>query len=371
MLISGYARYDKKGCTMLYVVKMGWQEPGHPERVDGVLRYALRGVAHTVIDSLEPFVSLCTRRSGGEDLRFLFAVNLARGGLNMAYARMISFLSQHVHCLEGCCGAVVVDGADELFTKKIGREMIFMANWAGCAFPGKPLVEATGSLYNFTIQARVRGVDNLEAYEEGVRQLVQKLISFAPPPERGRHVLALHASSRRTSNTLLLWEMVRRHLTASRVEEISLRNGTVVDCRGCSYEACLHFGERGDCFYGGIMVEQVYPAVRQCDTLVLICPNYNDAVGANIMAFFNRLTALFRTDWQTFSKKRVFALVVSGYSGGDIVAEQIIGALNCNKNFILPGHFALMETANEPKSILRCPGIEERAELLARHIDIK
>ena len=40
MLISGYARYDKKGCTMLYVVKMGWQEPGHPERVDGVLRYA-------------------------------------------------------------------------------------------------------------------------------------------------------------------------------------------------------------------------------------------------------------------------------------------------------------------------------------------
>ena len=66
MLISGYARYDKKGCTMLYVVKMGWQEPGHPERVDGVLRYALRGVAHTVIDSLEPFVSLCTRRSGGK-----------------------------------------------------------------------------------------------------------------------------------------------------------------------------------------------------------------------------------------------------------------------------------------------------------------
>lgn len=99
--------------------------------------------------------------------------------------------------------------------------------------------------------------------------------------------------------------MVRRYLTASRVEEISLRNGAVVDCRGCSYEACLHFGERGDCFYGGIMVEQVYPAVRQCDTLVLICPNYNDAVGANIMAFFNRLTALFRTDWQTFRKTRL------------------------------------------------------------------
>lgn len=353
---------------MLYVVKMGWQEPGHPARVDSALQYGLEGVEHEVIDSLAPFVALCRDHQPGEDLRFLFAINLARGGLNMAYARMISFLSQHVSCLTGCCGGVVVDGADELFTKKIGREMIFMANRAGCSFPGKPLVEATGSLYNFTIQARVRGVDNLSAYKESVRQLVQKVVTFAPPQLQGQSILALHASSRKTSNTLLLWEMVRRHLPDRQVEEISLRNGSVVDCRGCSYEACLHFGERGDCFYGGIMVEQVYPAVRHCDTLVLICPNYNDAVGANIMAFFNRLTALFRTDWQTFAQKRIFALVVSGYSGGDIVAEQIIGALNCNKNFILPGQFALMETANEPKSILQSPGIEKRAAELAQRI---
>ncbi len=40
-----------------------------------------------------------------------------------------------------------------------------------------------------------------------------------------------------------------------RREEISLRNGTVVDCSGCPYETCLHFGEKGDCLYGGVMVE--------------------------------------------------------------------------------------------------------------------
>ena len=50
------------------------------------------------------------------------------------------------------------------------------------------------------------------------------------------------------------------------------------------------------------------------------------------------------------------------------MAEQIIGALNCNKNFVLPGHFALMETANEPRSILGCPHVEKRAAALARRI---
>ena len=61
----------------------------------------------------------------------------------------------------------------------------------------------------------------------------------------------------------------------------------------------------------------------------------------------------------------MYALVVSGYSGGDIVAEQVMGAMNCNKNFILPPHFCLLETANDPKSILQCEGIEKRAAQMA------
>ena len=101
----------------------------------------------------------------------------------------------------------------------------------------------------------------------------------------------------------------------------------------------------------------------------MVCPNYNDAVSANITAFINRLTAVFRT--HDFSRKRVFALVISGYSGGDIVAEQIIGAMNFNKNFILPGNFALVETANNPGSILSVENLEEKAAAFARRIDGK
>ena len=80
----------------------------------------------------------------------------------------------------------------------------------------------------------------------------------------------------------------------------------------------------------------------------------------------NRLTALFRT--HDFSKKRIYSLVVSGYSGGDIVSEQILGAFCFNKNFILPGRFAIVETANDPGAILDVPGIEGKAKTFAKHM---
>ena len=47
----------------------------------------------------------------------------------------------------------------------------------------------------------------------------------------------------------------------------------------------------------------------------MLCANYNDALAANLTAFVNRLTALFRQN--RFYEKRLFALIVSGYSCGD------------------------------------------------------
>ena len=114
------------------------------------------------------------------------------------------------------------------------------------------------------------------------------------------------------------------------------------------------------------MVEDVYPAVKQADGIVMLCPNYNDALSANLTAFINRLTALFRTT--RFYDKALFAIVVSGYSGSDLVAEQLIAALNMNKTFYLPGHFAMMETANDPGAAMALPGISERLDEFAARI---
>ena len=114
------------------------------------------------------------------------------------------------------------------------------------------------------------------------------------------------------------------------------------------------------------MVHQVYPAIREADAVVLLCPNYNDALSANLTACINRLTALYRT--VSFQEKAVFAVVVSGYSGSDIVASQVLGALSMNKGFRLPPEFCLMETANDAGTAVLLPGIEERLDRFAETI---
>mgnify|MGYP002616119719 CR=1 FL=1 len=160
--------------------------------------------------------------------------------------------------------------------------------------------------------------------------------------------------------------VLRRLPEPFRSREISLQNGTIFDCRGCSYDACLHFAEQNRCFYGGAITEEVLPAVQESDALLLLCPNFNDAVSANITAFFNRLTNLLVL--RDLSEKYVFAIVVSGYSGSDLVARQILGAMSMNKGAILPPQFCLMQTANDPGSAQKSEGIAGRLDTFAAHI---
>ena len=301
-----------------------------------------------------------------EGEKLLFAVSLDEGGCNLAYYRMLAALRRGEILLDGCTAGVVVTGVGELYTKTVARDLVLAANLAGCAFLGRPLVEATGSLRNFRVQAQLGGTDEATALRLALAELVGRLEDWGKPPPLGR-VLALHASVRSTSNTLALWELVKRNLPEDiEIQELCLRNNTVADCNGCAYTTCLHFGERGGCFYGGPMVDEVFPAVRECDALVMLCANYNDALSANLTAFVNRLTALFRQN--RFYDKRLYGLIVSGYSGGDLLARQLISGLNMNKSFYLPPRFCMMETANEKGSLVRLPGAALRGEAFAKQI---
>ena len=299
--------------------------------------------------------------------RILFAVSLNESGVNHGYYDLLAFLRTHSDCLKNCVGGVLVDGPGNLYTKSVGRDLVLAASLAGCTFPGRPLVEATGDLKNFTVQAKNANCDLLGAYHLAAADLANRVLTFESPRSIRPNILVLHASSRSTSNTLALWSRVRAELESRcDITEIGLRNGTLEDCAGCPYTTCLHFGEKGDCFYGGVMVQEVYPAIREADAVVLLCPNYNDALSANLTAAVNRLTALYRTT--PFSDKAVFAMVVSGYSGGDIVASQVVSALNMNKGFWLPADFCLLETANDAGTAIRLPGIEERLHAYAHHM---
>lgn len=336
------------------------QAEGGCPRLDGVLTHALTDLPHRIVNNVEQLGDL-------RGQRLLFAVPVGRFGFNPAYQRLLFHLRQNPSLLERCVAGLIVDGESELYTKSTATELTLAANMAGCAFVGRPLVEGTGSLSNFNIQADTLNCSAQHAYHAAARELAQRVLSYAPTKKARPEVLVLHASSHHISNTLDLWDRVADHLgDRCQITEIGLRNGTVFDCSGCPYTMCLHFGEQGGCFYGSVMQDEVYPAVRRADAIVMVCPNYNDAVSANLTAFVNRLTALFR---QTrFYDKALFAIVVSGYSGGDIVARQLIGGLNMNKSFHLPGRFALIETANVPGEALHLPGIHTRLNAFAQTV---
>ncbi|MFR9193331.1 MAG: flavodoxin family protein [Anaerovoracaceae bacterium] len=367
----------------LYIIKFAASPSAG--RLEHVLDRAVSSldipVVTEYITSTEQFSDLADKGKL-QSSRLIFAVETDISGINPEACKLLRYLRLKsiypaAPCgdlpdtenliLSGAAGGIIVDGQCDLFTKDLGRRLAFTANLAGCNFPGKPLSEATSDLRNFRVLAGIWQTDCYEAYVRSCTLLLQKVLNFRLPVQDHPSILAVHASNRRTSNSLALWEMTSAHLAGKAdIEVISIRNGQLWDCRGCKYEECLHFGEKGDCFYGGVMVEKVYPAIVRSDVLVLICPNYNDSVSANMMAFINRLTAVFRA--RDFSRKRVYAVIVSGYSGGDIVAQQIIGAINMNKNLILPGNFALMTTANDPGEALELPGIKAQTAAFARRI---
>lgn len=331
-------------------------------RFDEVTDFALEGYDTELIKDSDGLVS-CDLRGK----KVIFAASLGNSGINTELCRMLRTIRSHRNMFDGAAAGVILDGSSELFTKSVARDIVFSANRSGCAFPGRPMVEGTGSLINFNVQAKVKGTDNESAYREAAAELVKRTAEYRPPKITGRRprLLVLHAGSERTSNTLRLWHMASEYLDCD-IREVSLRNGEVWDCRGCSYETCLHFGEKQKCFYGGVVTDEVFPAIKECDGLVMVCPNYNDAVSANLSAFVNRLTAIFRV--RPFFDKRVFAVIVSGYSGSDIVAQQLISGLNMNKSFILPPRFALMETANDPGEVMNVDGVEKDAREFAGRI---
>ncbi|MDR0841440.1 MAG: NAD(P)H-dependent oxidoreductase [Christensenellaceae bacterium] len=333
---------------------------GRHTRLTQALQYALSGVPHdmAIIDTEGDMPCLRGKR-------VLFALSVGAYGLSAELCRLLLHLRAQADALDGSVAALLIDGESELYTKQLAQMLVLSANGAGCCFIGKPLVEGTGSLANLAIHAGLRGGSLLNAYCETARGLVERLRAFQPPQYAKPRMLVLHASDHATSNTLDLSGAVCTKLAgAFDIRELSLQNGAIMDCRGCSYKTCAHFAQHNACFYGGVMVDDVFPALLNSQVLLLLCPNYNDSVSANIMAFINRLTVLLVNN--AFYSTYLYAIVVSGYSGGDLVAQQVLGALCLNKTFLLPPRFCLLQTACDPGAALKLPGIQEQIDSFAQ-----
>lgn len=336
----------------------------YPRCEDAVRTKRLRILLEEVLDPYEvEVIQTADEFDSLKNRRIIFAISMGISGINLEYFRFLKKMRTQPGIFEGSVGGIIVDGESELYTKSVARELMFTANRGGCSFPGRAMVEGTKDLLNYNIQAMKLETDNLTAYHISAGEMVKRVMSHQLLQKKCTNILVLHASNYSTSNTAGLWDMVKNHLKHCKITELSLRNGTIQDCSGCPYRMCMHFSEKASCYYGGVITKEIYPAILACDALLILAPNYNDSLSANITAFINRLTALFRKT--QFYQKYLFAIVVSGYSGGDLVAEQMISALSMNKTFRLPPRFCMVETANDPASIFKVEGIEERATAFA------
>ncbi len=336
-------------------------QAGQSPRLTRLLDFALAGirVEQAGLPQLEAMAL--------QNRRVLIALTTGEGGMSLEAFSLLQSLRTHPGCLQGAVGALLVDGDGELYTKQAAQAIALAANLAGCLFPGKPLVEGTGSQVNKHILARQLDLPWEETYFTRARELAGRLAQFSAPRFSRPRVLMLHASDNRRSNTVAMGRAVCSHLAPyCEIQTISLQNGAIYDCRGCSYTACLHYSRSGTCYYGGALPTEVFPAILQSDVVLLLCPNFNDSASANILALINRMTGLLLQ--KPLYDKYLYAIVVSGYSGGDLVARQILGALCLNKTMMLPPNFCLFQTANDPGAALAAPGIEERMESWAQNI---
>lgn len=320
------------------------------------------------------FADWCQNKKRNGDC-VIFAVHLDRSGINLLLYSVLKEMDMHTNCLCGCTGAIVVDGENELYTKNIAKKIAFSLSRAGCMLPGHTFAEATGSLKNQRKNADHRNMSLQEAFFANVKEAAEHAMLYSERKQKStgrkdkiKKLLCIYAGNKGRSNTYLFWKYVRANLAGQNIDvtEINLRNGEIADCMGCPFEVCLHYSEKGSCFYGGVIVEQVYPALMESDALMILSPNYNDSLSANIQAFINRLTALYRK--VDFQEKQLFSIIVSGYSGSDILAEQIISSLHFNKGFALPANAIKMLTANDPGEILTCENVKDEAQSYAQLI---
>ena len=264
---------------------------------------------------------------------------------------MAHFNAEGVCSFKNVVAALVIISKDQCYTKSYAKKFIFLANKMGCEFIGHPLVERVEGYLNFKTWSKTIDKPLEEIEKIQISKLINRLSNYDFLRKEKLKVLVLHAGHKGISNTLMYWDMIRNQLDMNKleIEELHVEEGKITDCYGCSFETCTYYSMDKSCFYGGFVVESLFPMIEKADILVWICPNYNDAISAKLMAVINRLTALYRKI--TFNDKYVLSVVVSGNSGNDSVAGQLIGALIINKGFRLPPAFAAMAIANDPGEI--------------------
>lgn len=301
------------------------------------------------------------------DKKIIFAIQLDSLGYNIALNEILIEIGRRGdNALYGASAVILINSPNDLYTKSISQDIIFKTNLMGCRFPGHPVVEGIEGLKNLRAWQKQLDLSLEDISVQLCGKLRKNFMLDNPEPLDNPRILALHASSHSTSNSLMLWNMIKKHIKNCTLEEYHVENGTIVDCKGCSFKTCMHYSNKKSCFYGGAATKEILPAIERADAVVWICPNYNDAISAKLTAVINRMTVLYKRT--KLYNKTLFGVIVSGNSGSDSVAKQLIGALNINKGFRLPPYFAIMAIANDPGEIMGVKEIDKKVKDFGENI---
>ncbi len=270
------------------------------------------------------------------------------------------------NALIGSVGGILLHSSTDGGTKRFAQDIIYLANNLGCTFIGHPLVEAINKLRNFHTWQKTLKLPLENICADMCFKLSNRILDYEFNSLEHPKFLVLYSSPHKSSNTLDLWHMISKHLDQTEIKELQIESGQVLDCKGCPYTLCLHYAKKNTCFYGGIMTEDVLPSIEESNVIVWLCPNYNDAIAANLTAVINRLTVLYRKI--NFYDKTIFAVIISGNSGSDSLSKQLIGALNINKGFRLSPYFSIQAIANDPDSIKSIDNIDNLVNSFSNNI---
>jgi hypothetical protein len=155
--------------------------------------------------------------------KIIFAIELDKCGFNIPLFEILLKLKERGdNSLLGSRAVIIIQSSSELFTKSTTQKIIFLTNQMGCRFPGHPAVEATHNLNNFLTRQKTFNLPLLEIYQEQAKELAKKLTEENLKLIYKPKILVLHSSLFKTSNTLMLWKMVKENLDG---EDIKDRRG--------------------------------------------------------------------------------------------------------------------------------------------------
>ncbi len=337
------------------------QDPAETKRMKSVLTRGLKDCPHRIISD--------TAFSGTAS-QLLFAVPLGPDGINYAYLRFLSQLRQGLIHLKGCVAGMVIQSEADLYGKALGAEFALALSMAGCGLVGHPLIEGilppTDPFREETDLIFHTESNPMSELLSAIGHLAERIMGpvfRGKSPLTGRpslpKLLCVHPYFVDGSNAYHLWDELKRRLVPfMQYKELCLSRESTTLCPSCQF----HYGKKVDpsSYYGSPLTQETLKDVEEADALLMVVPNIHNSLPAVQLAFIQQLSALCRH--KDFSEKAVYALIVSPFSGGDMVAQQLISALSLENSFYLPPNFAMMEVASLPSEILSLPDIELRMD---------